>query len=66
MITVYSTHCPQCLVLEKKLNEKNIKYDLITDQDLMIEKGFLSVPMLDVDGEIMTFKEAIDWVNSKE
>ena len=66
MITLYSTHCPKCNVLEKKLNIKKLKYTLVEDEDLMVEKGFLSAPMLEVDGKIMTFKEAIDWVDAYE
>ena len=28
-ITFYSTHCPKCVVLEKKLKEKNIDYKIL-------------------------------------
>jgi len=30
--------------------------------DIMIEKKFLSMPMLQVDGKIMSFNEAIKYV----
>jgi len=33
--------------------------------NIMIEKKFLSIPMLQVDGEIMDFNEAIKWVISQ-
>lgn len=66
MITLYSTHCPKCNVLEKKLNIKKLKYTLVEDENLMVEKGFLSAPMLEVDGKVMTFKEAIDWLGNLE
>lgn len=66
MITLYSTHCPKCNVLEKKLNIKKLKYTLVEDEDLMVEKGFLSAPMLEVDGKVMTFKDAIDWLENLE
>lgn len=62
-VVLYSTHCPKCSVLEKKLSSSNIDYDIVTDEDLMIEKGFTSVPMLEVDGEIMDFKAAVEWIN---
>lgn len=62
-VVLYSTHCPKCGVLEKKLSSSNIDYDIITDENLMIEKGFMSVPMLEVDGEIMDFKAAVEWIN---
>ena len=28
---LYSTHCPKCNVLEKKLNSKSIQYTIIDD-----------------------------------
>ena len=63
-VLIYSTNCPRCSVLEKKLSSANINYKLVTDADLMVEKGFTSVPMLEVDGKVMDFKSAIEWVNN--
>ena len=65
MITLYTTHCPKCMVLENKLKEKNIEYEVITDVSIMQNKGFLSAPTLEVDGEILDFMQAIKWVNNK-
>ena len=62
-IVLYSTHCPRCVVLEKKLKQKGIDYNEVNDISIMEEKGFLSVPILEVDGKIMDFKEANDWIN---
>lgn len=61
-IILYSTHCPKCNVLEKKLSAFGYKYNVVTDEDLMVKKGFMSAPMLEVDNIIMDFKTAIDWV----
>lgn len=63
-VVLYTTYCPKCRVLEKKLQQKNIVYEEVTDIDVMTEKGFMSVPMLEVDGEIMDFKAASDWINT--
>lgn len=65
-VTLYTTHCPKCKVLEKKLNNKNINYNEVTDTNIMISKGFTSTPMLEVDGTIMDFSEANKWVNEQE
>ena len=62
-IVLYSTHCPRCVVLEKKLKQKEIDYDEVDDISIMERKEFLSVPILEVDGKIMDFKEANDWIN---
>lgn len=63
-VTLYSTNCPKCQVLETKLKTANVDYELVTDEDLMIEKGFMSAPILEVDGEPMEFGDAIRWVNT--
>ena len=66
MVTLYSTGCPRCKVLEKKLTQKNIEFELKTDFDVhaFLEKGFSSVPLLEVDGEILTFEKANQWINN--
>ena len=63
-VKLYSTHCPKCILLEKKLNQKNISFEEINDIDVMAEKGFMQAPMLEVDGEVMDFKQANDWINN--
>ncbi len=63
-IVLYTTHCPKCLVLEKKMQQKNMVYEVVTDIDVMAEMGLMSVPVLEVDGEIMDFKAASDWINT--
>ncbi len=62
-IILYSTHCPKCNVLEKKLKQKNIPYEEINDIEIMKEKGYLTAPVLEVDGTSMDFKTASDWIN---
>lgn len=61
-VILYSTNCPKCQVLEKKLNANNINYTIINDTDLMIKKGFMSAPMIEVDGDVMDFKSAVEWL----
>ena len=61
-IILYSNHCPKCKILKMKLDEKKVVYEECNDMDIMMEKNFMSVPVLEVDGEIMNFNEAIKWV----
>lgn len=63
-VILYSNKCPQCRVLEAKLKEKGIEYQEINDIYLMIEKGFMSMPMLEVDETIMNFAQALKWVSN--
>ena len=64
-VVLYSTKCPKCKVLEAKLKQKGIAYDEINDINLMTEKGFKSVPRLEVDGVIYDFKEAAEWIGGQ-
>ena len=62
-VVLYSNDCPRCKILKQKLDAKQVKYEIVSDIDVMTEKGFMMLPMLDVNGEIMEFGKAIEWVN---
>ena len=62
-VTLYTTGCPKCTILKKKLDDAGIEYNTVTDVDIMQEKGFSTMPMLEVDGEIIDFGKAVKWVN---
>jgi glutaredoxin-related protein len=64
-IILYSTNCPKCNVLEKKLQNKNINFEICNDVDLMLSKGIQQAPYLEVDNELMDFSKAVKWVNEK-
>lgn len=66
MVILYSTHCPKCDVLEAKLKQNNIEFNIETDTKKMIKKGFVSAPMLEVNNKLMDFSEAIKWLNANE
>ena len=65
-IVFYSTNCPKCKVLKAKLDSRGIKYKIVDDVDEMLSLGISTVPCLGVNGNIMNFKESVDWVNSME
>lgn len=64
-IILYSSHCPKCVVLEQKLKQKNIQYEICDDIDLMVQKGMKSAPALEVGDEFMDFTEAIKWIKEQ-
>jgi len=41
---------------------KGVTYQKVSDVEIMKQKGFMSTPMLEVDGNIMTYLEAINWI----
>lgn len=63
-ITLYTTHCPKCKVIEKKLESKKIQYTEETNIEKIEELGFISVPVLQVDGEFLEFADANKWINN--
>lgn len=65
MVVLYSIDCPKCKILEKKLDQAGIQYDVCKDRGIMEQKGFDFMPVLDVDGQIMDFGEAAKWVNER-
>lgn len=64
-VTLYSTGCPKCKVLGAKLDWKNINYNVVSDINVIISKGINTVPVLEVDNNLMEFKTAVDWVNAR-
>lgn len=65
-VVLYSTGCPNCEVLKKRLDSAGVAYTTINDEDLMISKGFMSAPVLEVDGIAMSFGNAIRWVKEQK
>ena len=66
MIKLYTIGCPKCKVLELKLKQKNVEYETIEDMDIMKEKGFMSLPVLEVGGNFYNFSDAIKFLNGVE
>lgn len=65
-LILFSTGCPKCEVLKKKLLKNGIVYKENNDVDTMVSLGISCVPVLSVDGTLMNFKQAVDWLNDCE
>lgn len=63
-VILYTTFCPKCNVLKSKLDEAGISYKIVTSIDEMIELGIMTSPVLSVNGQLLSFIEAVDWVNN--
>lgn len=62
MVTLYSTGCPRCSVLKKKLTDAGVQYKEVTDVNEMLDRGISHAPQLLVDGDLLDFSEAIKWL----
>jgi hypothetical protein len=66
LIKFYTQNRPKCQVLKNSLDKRDMNYETITDEKLMLDKGFTHVPMLEVNGTIMEYGEAFKWINEQE
>ena len=66
MVILYSTGCPKCAVLKKKLEQARIEFEIERDVGKMTELGIVSVPVLSVDGEMMDFNKSMKWIMTRK
>lgn len=53
------------MALERKLVEKGIDFQYEYNVTLMQQKGFTTVPMLEVDNKNLNFDQAMEWLNNQ-
>lgn len=64
-VIFHSSHCPRCLILEKKLKEKGIVYEENNDIQVMLDKGLETAPALEVNGIMKNYKESVEWLKGQ-
>ena len=57
-VILYSNGCPNCKMLKSLLDKENIEYEENNSIDDMFRLGIYTVPVLGIDGELYSFKEA--------
>lgn len=62
---LFSTGCPKCNVLKRKLREKGVMYTEVTAENEIRLEGITEVPVLKVDDRLLTFSEAIKWLDTQ-
>lgn len=63
-IIYFGNGCPKCEILKKKLEEKNINYN-VGELKEIIDAGFKAVPVLKIGKDYLDFGKAVNWVNGK-
>lgn len=64
---IYSTDCPKCHILEKKLQNKHIEFETILNFDpaKLLNLGFTTAPVLELDdGTMLNFADANTYINT--
>lgn len=63
-VVLYTIGCPACNVLESKLQAKGIEYQKNESEDAIQKLGYDRAPLLSVDGKVMDFAEAIQFLKT--
>ena len=63
-LTLYTTGCENCRILEQKLQKKGMKYTIIEGEEAIIGLGMSSAPILKVDDELLVYWKAVKFLNS--
>lgn len=58
-IILYTTHCPKCGVLKRKLDEYGVIYTEVDDVDELQRLNIVSIPVLCINGTQLNFTESI-------
>lgn len=70
-IILYSTNCPKCKVIVKKLKQKGIDFteiDCRADETyipMLSGKGFTGMPILQVGEDFLDFSKANKWIGEQ-
>lgn len=62
-VILYTTHCPKCKVLETRLRQAHIEYESVEDVNVMLDKGFMEAPMLQINDDLFNYSQAIKEVD---
>lgn len=71
-IKLYSTHCGHCQTIALLLKKKNLSYEEIyvdptkpEEVQIIANLGLNSAPALVVDGKVMDYRTAFDWLRGQ-
>lgn len=66
-VTLYSAPgCPCCSHLRACLDAQGISYEDVCDTQAMLDLGYTHAPMLDVDGGILNYQAALQWLRERK
>lgn len=66
MVKIYTqSNCPKCRILKSKMEEKNIEYFECDNLKEMQQKNILYIPVLEVEGNLLGFSEALNWIGGQ-
>lgn len=63
---LYSSNCPKCIVLKKKLEEAKIDFETIEDEEIFNKKNIRFMPAFEYDNQIVDFNSAIKYIKTQK
>ena len=66
-ILLYTTDtCSRCKIVKDMLNMHSVKYQEVTDRQLMLNMDLEGVPAIEVDGQVIdNYVSVLAWLESK-
>lgn len=65
-MVLYSTEsCPRCKILKQKLTDNNIEFEECHDMEILESLNIEEVPQLLVNDKLLSFGEAVKFINNK-
>ena len=65
-IVLYSSPtCGVCNMIKIALKNAGVEFDVNQDDEYMRSQGISSIPILEVNGNKMNAKEAMNWINGR-
>lgn len=66
MIVLYSTDCPKCNALKKRLTKNGIKFEVSQDVDELIKRGYQSIPVLKIHDKFFDYNQSMNILKNYE
>ncbi len=64
-IILYTIGCPMCKVLKEKLDSSGVVYEINESEEEMRSLNIDKLPVLSVDGQLLSFTDALKWITEK-
>lgn len=65
MVKIYTLDgCPKCEILKKKLAQHKVEFNECKDREAMALLGIAACPVLEVNGQLLRYAQAVSWVNN--
>lgn len=64
-IILYTIGCPMCKVLKEKLDSSGFVYEINESEEEMRSLNIDKLPVLSVDGQLLSFSDAIKWIQKR-